>query len=210
MNSRIATKYGFIFASLMLIFATFLVIANLYIYSFSRFIITDGETNNFKVKVGIVFGSGITNDGKPYKELASRLDIAHGALKNGVVEKLILSGDNRFNNYNEPDAMINYLVDKGVDKNLLQPDYAGRSTYESCERASKIFGIKQAILFSAKSHLPRAIFTCRSFGIESFGIGSNKEANNAFRRELIAKPKAMFNVYIWGEETLLGDPISIE
>lgn len=163
-----------------------------------------------KIDVGIVFGAGITPDGKPYKELQARLDVAADALEAGIVKKLILSGDNRFLNYNEPDAMKDYLVSKrSLPEDSLQVDYAGRSTYETCERASKIFSVKKAILFSASSHLPRAIYTCRSFGIESYGIGNDVEANNATRRELIARLKALFNIYIKGENTLLGEPIDL-
>ena len=185
------------------------IFCNYYIGRYQQFILKNPTQDN-KTTIGIVFGSGVNNDGKPYKELQARLDSAADAITSGLVDKLILSGDNRFLDYNEPNAMIKYLTEqKGIDEKLLQPDYAGRSTYETCERAVKVFGVKKAILFSANSHLPRAIFTCRSFGIESYGIGNNVEANNATRRELLARVKSMFNVYVYGEKTILGDPINI-
>jgi vancomycin permeability regulator SanA len=161
-------------------------------------------------RVGIVLGAGITKDGRPFKELQARLDIAARALDDGQVDKLLLSGDNRFKKYNEPDAMIKYLVtQKHVARNKLQPDYAGRSTYESCERASKVFGLKSAIIVSAPTHLPRAIYLCRHFGIEAYGISSGEDANNGKRRELQANVKAVFNVYVYGEHTVPGTPIHI-
>ncbi len=162
-------------------------------------------------KVGIVFGAGITAEGKPFKELEARLDSAAQAINFGQIEYILVSGDNRFESYNEPDAMKRYLTDKkGIDETKIFPDYAGRSTYETCERAKKIFEVENAILFSATSHLPRAIYTCRTFGIESYGIGNDVEANNATRRELLARSKALFNIYVYGERTVLGDPIPIE
>lgn len=92
--------------------------------------------------IGLVLGAGVAGNGRPYKELQARLDAAAGALESGVVSKLILSGDNRFINYDEPTAMFNYLVkDKGISEDKLVRDYAGRSTYESCERAAKVFQI---------------------------------------------------------------------
>ncbi len=161
-------------------------------------------------KVGIVLGAGITKDGKPFRELQSRLDVAADALHKGVVDKLILSGDNRFADYSEPDAMIRYLIEKKhVSKDVLQPDYAGRSTYESCERASKVFKLKETIIFSAHSHLPRAIYLCRHFGIQAYGIPSTAEANNSTRREILAGIKAVLNVHVRGEPTILGDPIAL-
>jgi SanA protein len=161
--------------------------------------------------VGIVLGAGITKQGKPFKELQARLDTAAQALQTGTVDKLILSGDNRYPNYNEPDAMRDYLVNvKHISRNKLQPDYAGRSTYESCERASKIFGVQHTIIFSARSHLPRALYLCQHFGITAQGIASNVEANNSTRRELLARVKAMYNVGIHGEPTVLGTPVHID
>lgn len=192
----------------LFVFGT-IVFCNIYVGSFRKYILKNPNIENY-AKIGIIFGSGVDNEGRPYKELQARLDSAAEALEMGIVERLIVSGDNRFLNYNEPIAMTKYLVEeKGIDESKIQPDYAGRSTYETCERAAKIFSVKKAILFSANSHLSRAIFTCRSFGIESYGIGNNAEANNATRRELLAKVKSMFNVYIYGEKTILGDPIEI-
>jgi vancomycin permeability regulator SanA len=160
--------------------------------------------------VGIVLGAGITKDNKPFKELQARLDVAAKALKDGQVDKLLLSGDNRVKNYNEPDAMVNYLVNgKHIARDKLQPDYAGRSTYESCERASKVFGLKKAIIISAPTHLPRAIYLCRHFGVEAYGLSSGVDANNAQRRELQANVKALFNMYIHGENTILGPPVKM-
>lgn len=162
------------------------------------------------IVVGIVLGAGINADGKPYRELQARLDLAAEALNKGYVDKLILSGDNRSDSYNEPQAMKNYLINsKHLLASQLQVDNAGRSSYESCERASKVFGIRQTIIFSARSHLPRAIFLCRHFGVEAYGIASEIEANNSLRREILAGGKALFNVYIYGEKTILGEPISL-
>lgn len=179
----------------------------LFVKSYDKYIVADLSEN--KADIGIVFGSGVSPNGKPFKELQARLDDAAEQIQNGSLDKLILSGDNRVENYNEPVAMYNYMVEIGVDEKHLQPDFAGRSTYETCERASKIFGVEKAVLFSANSHLARAIFTCRSFGIESYGIGNDTEADNSTRRELLANVKAMFNVYIYGEKTILGDPVDL-
>ncbi len=172
-----------------------------------KFITTLDNSQHFNV--GIVLGAGISNEGKPYDELKARLDTAKEALDKGVVQKLILSGDNRYVNYNEPAAMKQYLENKGVADDKLVLDYAGRSTYESCERAIKIFGVKQTVIFSASSHLPRAIYLCRHFGIDAFGISSGVEANNSTRRELLARVKAVYNTQLIGEHTVLGNPIPL-
>jgi vancomycin permeability regulator SanA len=181
----------------------------------NKYILNPNNALQIKQKhahVGLVLGAGVTNQGKPYKELQARLDVAADALNRGYVDELLLSGDNRFKDYDEPTAMQEYLVQKKhISKDKLHPDFAGRSTYASCERADKVFGLKNEniIIFSAESHLPRAIFLCRHFDIQAYGIASNLEANNSTRREALARVKAMLNVYVRGEQTVLGAPIKI-
>jgi vancomycin permeability regulator SanA len=176
-----------------------------------KYIQSESNIAEQHIKVGMVLGAGITKDGKPFKELQSRLDIAAHALQSGAVNRLILSGDNRFPDYDEPTAMKQYLMDTyGISSSVLQPDFAGRSTYESCQRAAQVFGQKRIVLFSTRSHLPRAIDLCRHFGIEAYGIPGALEANNATRREMQARVKALYNVYIHGEQTILGSPVTMD
>lgn len=178
-----------------------------------QFILNKNDTANVQnkdLRVGLVLGAGVNNQGKPYKELQARLDVAAEALQKKEVQKLLLSGDNRFQNYDEPTAMYDYLVQKKhVVPSKLQRDFAGRSTYESCERANKVFGQNRLLIISASSHLPRAIYLCRHMGVEAYGISSDVEANNSFRRELLARVKAVCNLNIHGEKTVLGPPVKL-
>lgn len=164
--------------------------------------------------VGVVFGGGI-EDGKPRQSIQRRLDAGASLLETNKVRKLVLSGDNRFHGYNEPEAMWNYLVqEKGVPADKLQMDNAGRSTYETCERTKKVFGLGQALLVSESSHLPRAIYLCRSFGIEATGYASDSQPSSGFMtwqnfREIWARAKATINIHVIGEKTVLGDAIPL-
>lgn len=207
--SKYIKKYRILLSTIATLFllGLLLLVWISYTINTNKKYVLEPDTNKHS-KVGIVLGAGITKDGKPFRELQSRLDTAADALHKGNVDKLILSGDNRFPNYSEPDAMIRYLNEKkNISKDVLQPDYAGRSTYESCERASKVFKLKETIIFSARSHLPRAIYLCRHFDVQAYGIPSKAEANNSTRREILAGIKAVLNVNVRGEPTILGDPI---
>jgi vancomycin permeability regulator SanA len=51
-------------------------------------------------------------------------------------------------------------------------DHAGFSTYESCYRAHAIFGVERAVLVTQRYHLPRALYTCRSLGVDAAGLGT--------------------------------------
>lgn len=169
---------------------------------------------NDEKPVAIVLGGGI-KDGRPKPLLKGRLDTSAELLKSGAVRKLIVSGDNRFVHYNEPQVMKNYLVNKkGIAKDKIQLDNAGRSTYETCERAREIFDLKKTVLISESTHLPRAVYLCRSFGIEAYGLSSDGEATNGLRigqrwREVMARTKASINIYFIGEQTVLGEKITL-
>jgi SanA protein len=52
------------------------------------------------------------------------LDTAAYAYENGLIEQIIVSGDNRTEHYNEPIAMKNYLMKKGIKKSDIYVDYA--------------------------------------------------------------------------------------
>jgi vancomycin permeability regulator SanA len=164
--------------------------------------------------VGIVLGGGIEN-GQPRPLLKDRLDTAASLLAAGKVRKLIVSGDNRFENYNEPLVMQNYLIqEKGVDPDKIQLDNAGRSTYETCERAQKIFSLDRALFISETTHLPRVLYTCRSFGVEAYGYSSDGQSSAGLKvgqrwREILARTKAGINLYFVGERTILGEKIDI-
>lgn len=200
---------------LVLLFVVFslalasLVILCYFIIEPSRQYVLD-ESRGDWVEVGLVLGAGV-KDGRPYDELKARLDSAALAYDEGRVDKLILSGDNRSVDYDEPSVMYEYLSNEhNIPKEVLYRDFAGRSTYESCERAAKVFNTNKLVIFSANSHLPRSIYLCRHFGIEAYGIGNDTEANNSTRRELLARVKAVYNVVIDGDNTVLGESISID
>jgi vancomycin permeability regulator SanA len=121
--------------------------------------------------VAIVFGAAIYASGAPLPYLQSRLDLAYELFKAGKVRAILVSGDNRRVDYNEPDAMRAYLIKRGVPAVKVVADYAGFDTYATCVRANRIFGITAAILTTQAYHLPRAIATCRAAGVDSWGVG---------------------------------------
>jgi SanA protein len=163
-------------------------------------------------RVAIVFGAGLLRDGSAGPVLRDRVETAVTLYQQGKVNKLLMSGDNRFVEYNEPEAMRQYALDLGIPDQDIVLDYAGRRTYDTCYRASAIFQVDSAVLVTQSFHLPRAIFLCNWFGVESTGV----EANNAYfrkvsrlswnTRELFATTQAVWDVYVTKPLPVLGDP----
>lgn len=163
-------------------------------------------------RVAIVFGAGLLRDGSAGPVLRDRVETAAQLYQHGNVGKILMSGDNRFVNYNEPEAMRQYALDLGIPDSAIVLDYAGRRTYDTCYRASVIFKVDAAILVTQSFHLPRALFLCNSFGVEATGV----EANNTYfrkvsrlywnTRELFATTQAVWDVYVSKPLPVLGNP----
>ncbi len=167
-------------------------------------------------RVAIVFGAGLLRDGSAGPVLRDRVETAVQLYLQGKVKKILMSGDNRFVEYNEPEAMRQYALDLGVPDEDIVLDYAGRRTYDTCYRASAIFQVDSAILVTQAFHLPRALFLCNWFGVDSTGV----EANNTYfrkisrlywhARELFATAQSAWDVYVSKPLPVLGDPEPID
>ena len=166
-------------------------------------------------RVAIVFGAGLWRDGRPtavlYDRVATAVDLYHA----GKVEKILMSGDNRFVEYNEPGVMQEVAINLGVPAKAIVLDYAGRRTYDTCYRAKAIFGLSQAILVTQKFHLPRALFLCSQLGVDSHGVIADRRDYHRSSvlywnlRELIATTAALWDVYVTHPVPVLGDLLTI-
>jgi len=164
--------------------------------------------------VAIVFGAGVWPGGRLSDALADRMETAIDLYEAGKVNKLLLTGDNRFVDYNEPAAMAAYARTRGVPDADLVLDYAGRRTYDSCYRAAEVFGVEQAVLVTQRFHLPRALFTCQRLGIESVGVVADRHQYQRSPwyevRELAATARAWLDLYLLRPVPVLGDPIPVD
>lgn len=162
-------------------------------------------------RVAVVFGAGLMRDGGPTAILRDRVQQAANLYFAHKVEKLLMSGDNRFVDYNEPEAMRQYALSLGVPDIDIVLDYAGRSTYDTCYRAKAIFGLKQVILVTQQFHLPRAIFLCSMLGLDAVGVESDMRTylrSSLFwwnARELLATVNAFSDLF-WRPLPVLGNP----
>ena len=70
--------------------------------------------NDDQPRIAIVFGAGLERNGAPTPILYDRVATAVDLYKAGRVSKLLLTGDNRFMDYNEPEVMRQTALQLGV------------------------------------------------------------------------------------------------
>jgi vancomycin permeability regulator SanA len=161
-------------------------------------------------RVAIVFGAGLWHDGSPTPILRDRVATAVQLYFSNKVEKLLLSGDNRVVDYNEPAAMRQVALELGMPDEAIVLDYAGRRTYDTCYRAQAIFDLHNAILVTQKFHLPRALFICNAIGLDAVGVPADQQVYRKSSllywnlREIIATAGAFWDVYIKHPVPVLG------
>jgi len=117
--------------------------------------------------VAIVFGAAGSI-------LEDRVTTGVELYKADKVQKLLMTGDNSRNDYNEPEAMREQALAEGVPASAIVCDYAGFRTYDSLYRAHAIFGVTSALLVTQRYHLPRALYIAHHLGIEAVGVDAAK------------------------------------
>ena len=160
----------------------------------------------------LVLGAGIWDD-KPSPMLQDRLDTAIKLYKDGVSNKIIMTGDHGTKEYDEVNIMKQYAIDAGIPSEDIFMDHAGFSTYESIYRARDIFKVKKMVIVTQEYHLYRALYIANSLGIKSYGVNSDprKYAGQLFReaREILARNKDFVYTIIKPEPTYLGKEIPV-
>ena len=167
-----------------------------------------------KPRVAVVFGASVFGNGDLSPILANRVDRAIELYQAGKVDRILVSGDNRHPSYNEPRAMQEYILGRGVNPSHVVVDNSGRSTYETCLRAKKVYGLDQAVLVTQNFHLARALYIANELGLDAVGMAANMSPSSQLDyqtlREWGAEVKAYFNLNFVPPEALLDrrKPIS--
>lgn len=165
-------------------------------------------------RVAIVFGAAVYQD---YLSiiLEDRVKTAIALYKAGKVDRILVSGDNRTHEYNEPKAMAEYLISHAVDEKDVVIDYAGRSTYETCKRAKDIFLVEKAVLITQRTHISRALYLANNLGLETIGVIADQknyggETSYQQMREVGASLKAFININFFPPPVVLGEKLPIK
>lgn len=178
--------------------------------------ITDDISTLPKAQVGLLLGTIPTlTNGRANLYFTHRINAAVDLYKAGKVRHFILSGDNSNKNYNEPQAMLDALIRKGVPEAKMTLDYAGFRTLDSVVRSKAIFQQDKILIISQPFHTPRAVFIAKHFDIHATAYNARRVYRSAFSkvkmREYIARCLAVLDLYILQREPkFYGKPIDID
>ncbi len=165
------------------------------------------------VEVGLLLGTApFLAGGGDNPFFTARLDRAAELHRTGAVQFILASGDNEHRSYNEPAAMREALMIRGVPESAIVLDNAGFSTLDSVARAALVFGLEEAVVISQRFHNERAVFLGQRFGILLQGLNANDVGGTSglriFVRELFARTKAVADVYFRASQPrVLGEPL---
>lgn len=119
-------------------------------------------------RVALVLGTNPKNKaGRPNTYFTQRVKTAAALYKAGKADYILVSGDNHTHSYDEPSAMRDALVARGVPRSRIVLDYAGFRTLDSVVRAKEVFGCEEILIVSQADHAARAVTLIKADGSES-------------------------------------------
>lgn len=166
-------------------------------------------------RVGLVLGCvPVLADGRANLFFQHRMRAAADLFKAGRVDYLLVSGDNHRAGYDEPTAMRDALVARGVPADRIELDYAGFSTLDSVVRARHVFGQSELCIVSQRDHAMRAVFIARAHGVSAVGFAAQdvgfRFGLRTHLRESLARVRAVLDVKLLGREPrFYGPPVTI-
>lgn len=116
-------------------------------------------------QAAVVFGASVINNSVPSKVLQLRLDRAIELYNQDIVNLIIVSGDRRENNYDEPEVMQQYLINNSIPISSIRKDVSGENTLKTCKSVKNDFNLSEIIVVTQDFHIPRAYALCTLTGL---------------------------------------------
>ncbi|WP_159450191.1 vancomycin high temperature exclusion protein [Demequina sp. NBRC 110056] len=128
-------------------------------------------TGDFRTAdAALVLGARVWEDGRPSLFLRQRVEAGAALYERGLVSRLVLTGaGNNREGLDETEAMERTALELGVPAAALTRDPFGHDTRASAQNARDGLGLTSVIVCSQEFHLPRAMWLCRSVGLDVQG-----------------------------------------
>jgi SanA protein len=171
-----------------------------------------GRQGEVKATTAIVLGCRVNGE-EVSGCLEERLGTALELYTSGRVQRLLLSGDHGRKAYDEVNAMMEWLVERGVPRAHIFLDHAGFDTHDTMVRAYQVFQVREAVVVSQAFHLPRAVFLAQAAGLKVMGVSADPPQGSVCAGSRIREPlaclKACADVVLATSPRFLGPPVPI-
>ncbi len=152
-------------------------------------------------RVALVLGTSKYVNGKLNLYYKYRLEGVVKLFRLRKLKGIIVSGDNRKKNYDEPTTMRNDLIHMGIPAKYIKRDEKGLSTFDSVVRAKEVFGISDYVVVSQRFQVQRALYIAHKKGYKAIGFAVKDLLESPIKqkmryREVLARVKAFFDLNI--------------
>lgn len=166
-------------------------------------------------RVGLVLGtSKYVSTGVQNLFYKYRIEAAVELYKAGKIDFILVSGDNREANYNEPATMKKDLVAAGIPERHIFLDYAGFRTLDSIIRSDAVFTAGVVTVISQRFHNERALFIANRRGIKAIAYNAQdppgKYRAKVMLREKLARVKMVLDLLFNKQPKFFGDQVNIK
>jgi SanA protein len=189
-------------------------VPNLIVWLGGRSPVTTDPAKVPHAQAALVLGAQVYRDGKPSIMLRDRVNAAADLYRAGRVDKLLLSGDHSRVDYDEVGAMRRLLIDQGIPAQDIFTDHAGFDTWDSAQRAKRVFDVSSAVVVTQGFHMARALYDARRAGLKATGFVADRRQYGKIMgklrvREALARVKTMGDVVTGADPHFLGTEIPI-
>ena len=101
-----------------------------------------------------------------------RIDAAVALYEAGKVDRFIISGAKKGSDYDEPQAMREALVVRGVPDSILILDGQGFHTVESIVRAKEVYDVDSVTVISQEFHNRRSLYMAKHNGLDAIAYNA--------------------------------------
>ena len=154
-------------------------------------------------EVGLLLGTNPKGrTGRTNQFFVRRIDAAEALYKAGKVDRFIISGARHDEYYDEPEAMRQELLSRGIPDSVIVLDGEGFRTINSVVRAKETFGVDTLTIISQQFHNERTLFLAKHLGVDAIAYNAANTMSRRWKyqmicREFFARVKADFEVVAW-------------
>ena len=131
---------------------------------------------NFKADGVVVLGCAVRPNKEATPMLNDRMQTAISFYKEASAKKMLVSGDNLNEDYDEVSVMKKLAVSGGIEADEVYMDHTGLNTYDTIVHSLEFFNKGSTIVIVTQSyHLYRALYLAQRMGLNAYGVSADSD-----------------------------------